>query len=68
VPLCQVSTTINAPIDLVWTVLVDVERMPEWTPTVHWVRVLDDLPPGSGVGRGSSVRMKQPWLLTHLDG
>lgn len=57
-PSYEVSTSIAAPIDVVWSVLVDVERMPEWTTSMRSVRLLD----ASGLGRGSRVRIKQPWL------
>jgi uncharacterized membrane protein len=57
VPGYQVSTTIEAPIDLAWSVLVDVERMPEWTSSMRSVRLLD-----GELRRGSRVHIKQPWL------
>ena len=57
-PSYEVSSTIGAPIDVVWSVLVDVERMPEWTSSMRSVRLLD----GSGLGRAGRVRIKQPWL------
>lgn len=57
-PGYQVATTIEAPIDVVWDVLSDVTRMPEWTSSMRSVRLL-----GSGaLGRTSRVRIKQPWL------
>ena len=49
---------IEAPIDLVWAVTEDIERWPEWTPTVNSVKRVDDRP----VGLGSRVRIKQPGL------
>jgi uncharacterized protein YndB with AHSA1/START domain len=50
------STYIDAPIETVWSVTHDVERWPEWTPTVTSVRLLS-----AGVlGLGSVARIKQP--------
>jgi Polyketide cyclase / dehydrase and lipid transport len=54
----QVSTTIDAPIDLAWSVLVDVERMPEWTTSMRSVRLSD----GEALRQVSRVHIKQPWL------
>lgn len=54
----EVSTTIGAPIDVVWGVLSDVERMPEWTSSMRSVQLLG----AERLGRGSRVRIKQPWL------
>ena len=57
---------IEAPPDVVWAVTEDVERWPEWTPTVTAVRRLDDGP----FGLGSVARIKQPaqpeadWTVT----
>jgi hypothetical protein len=51
---------------IVWSVTADVERWPEWTPTVTAVRRI-----GSGAfGTGSTVRIRQPgqpeseWVVT----
>jgi uncharacterized protein YndB with AHSA1/START domain len=47
---------IDAPPELVWLVLMDVERWPEWTPTVTTAKRLE-----TGMFRtGSNVRLKQP--------
>lgn len=57
---------IEAPMEVVWAVTKDVERWPEWTPTVTSLRRADDAP----FGLGSSVRIKQPgqpesvWTVT----
>lgn len=62
-PNYEVATTIDAPIDVVWRVLTDVERMPQWTTTMRAVQLLDgDRPDVDGLGRGSRVRIDQPWL------
>ena len=57
-----------APVDRVWAVTVDVERWPEWTPTVEHAERLDD-----GAFRvGSTARLRQPrlpeaeWRVTAL--
>jgi uncharacterized protein YndB with AHSA1/START domain len=52
--------------DLVWRVTVEVERWPEWTPTVKSVARVG----GAPLGVGSVVRIRQPgqpeaaWVVT----
>lgn len=52
----RTRTRIDAPITTVWGVLADVERMPDWTPSIKKVTVLE----GSGLAVGTSVEMRQP--------
>lgn len=54
----ELSTAIEAPIDVVWSILADVERMPEWTASMRSV----SLETGPSLQRGSRARIKQPWL------
>src|SRR5207244_7694229 len=61
--------TIDAPVDRVWQVTVDVEKWPSITPTMSRVVRLDDGP----LRVGSRARIKQPgqteavWTVTRLD-
>ncbi|SBT36938.1 SRPBCC family protein [Micromonospora auratinigra] len=63
------SVEITADVDRVWAVQVDVERWPEWLPTVTSLRRLDAGP----FTVGSSARLAQPrlrpavWRVTELD-
>lgn len=65
----EVSTTIEAAAADVWAILVDVERWPEWTPTMTTVKRLEETP----FGPGSSARIKQPrlpvatWTVTSFE-
>lgn len=54
----QITDTcyIDAAPDLVWAVTEDVERWPDWTPTVTAVTRLSDGP----FGLGAQARLKQP--------
>jgi uncharacterized membrane protein len=52
------SVEIGAPPAAVWPVIIDVERWPEWTPTMESVRRLDDGP----FQLGSAATIKQPQL------
>lgn len=49
---------IDAPRELVWRVSIDIERMPELTPTMESAERLDDGP----LGVGSKALIKQPGL------
>ena len=59
---------IEAPPNVVWSITEDVERWPEWTPTITSVIRLDDGP----FGLGSAARVKQPgqpeseWTVTEF--
>ncbi len=54
----RTTIDIDAPVERVWNVLVDVERWPDWSPTMTSVERLEP-----GMFRpGSSARIKQPRL------
>ena len=67
----ELSTRIDveAPVEQVWAVPREVERWPEWAPTVTSVRRLDDGP----LAVGSRVRVEQPrippteYVVTELE-
>jgi len=67
-PTYEASTSINAGPDLVWRVLSDVARWPEWLPTVSKVEPLD----GERLSIGSRFVVHQPrlrpatWVVTEL--
>jgi uncharacterized membrane protein len=64
----SVSVQVHAPTEHVWDVMSDVERWPEWTPTVRSVRRTNDGP----LRVGAKARIRQPrlppadWVVTSL--
>lgn len=60
---------IEVPPEPVWKITLDIERWPEWTPTVEFVTRMDKGP----LEPGSKVRLKQPmqpeaeWTVTKLE-
>ena len=64
----NIAIDIDAPVDIVWSVMRDGERWPEWTPTVTSIRLLD-----APLRIGSRAFIRQPklppalWRITELD-
>lgn len=65
----SITTDISAPQSLVWSVMVNVERWPEWTASISHVKMLSPGP----LQVGSRVRIHQPklppawWRVTEFD-
>ncbi|MBL7496874.1 SRPBCC family protein [Frankia sp. CNm7] len=68
----ETSVRIAAPAERVWAVLRDVERWPEWTPTMSQVHRIESAPeyvpgadgPTGELSKGDVVTIKQPRLPT----
>lgn len=67
----SIATEIDAPPDVVFAVLSEVERWPEWTSTVTRVERLGDA--GAPIAVGTRLRIVQPkvppadWTVTALE-
>lgn len=67
-----IAREVDAAPDVVFAVMTDVERWPEWTPTVSRVERLSDAP-GVPLALGSRLRIVQPkvppaeWTVTALE-
>lgn len=65
----EYQVEILAPPDRIWATWMDVERWPDWTPTVNTAKRLDPGP----LALGSRTRVVQPrlmpavWRVTQLD-
>ena len=55
----RASVTIDAPIDVVWSVFTDVERWPTWASSFAWVELID-----GPMRLGAKARIRQPRLPT----
>jgi hypothetical protein len=67
----SITTEVDAPAEVVFAVLGEVERWPEWTPTVTRVERLGDA--GAPLAVGGRLRIVQPkvppaeWTITALE-
>lgn len=67
----SITTEVDAPPDVVFAVLSEVERWPEWTPTVTRVERLGDA--GAPLAPGGRLRIVQPkvppaeWTITEIE-
>ncbi|GAS86593.1 SRPBCC family protein [Mycolicibacterium brisbanense] len=46
-PLLQAQIDIDAPVDTVWALISDLNRMPEWSPQCRVMKLLGPLRPGA---------------------
>lgn len=64
----EVTATIDAPADLVWRTVQDVEKWSDWTPTINEIRVHG----GGDIKEGTVATVRQPkqpareWTVTEL--
>ena len=64
----RASITIDAPVDVVWSVFSDVERWPTWTDSVKSIELID-----GPLRVGAAARIRQPrlptvvWKVTELE-
>jgi len=56
--LVEHTIEIDADPAIVWKVSTDIDRWPEWTPTVRSARRLEQTP----FGQGSTAKLKQPGM------
>jgi hypothetical protein len=66
----QRTVIINAPAEAVWAVLVDVERWPEWTPTIH--SAVLQTPPPFGLHSVALLEVRgrsrpEPWTVNAFE-
>jgi uncharacterized protein YndB with AHSA1/START domain len=54
----ETTVQIDAPPDIVWDTLIDVDHWPEWTDSIQQVTWLD----GTTLKSGNRVRIKQPGM------
>jgi uncharacterized membrane protein len=54
----EIAVEVAAPADLIWALMIEIERWPEWTASIKRVQYLDAGPLGLGI----RVRLHQPLL------
>lgn len=65
----EVTTTIDAPVDLVWQTVSEIEKWPDWSPTMTSVRRLDT----GELRAGSTAEVHQPtqpprrWTVSRVE-
>ena len=58
----EISTAISSSAERVWAVLTDVERWPEWTPSITKITRLDSGPFAEGSERTSNSQSYLQWF------